>query len=211
MKVGIINYGSGNIASVYHSIKKIGFSSDVIERPEDLKNFEKLILPGVGNFSNAKELLDRLRWTENIIDLVLNKKIPLLGICLGMQLLAEWGFEGAKEKGFQKVKGLGLIEGEVKELSKMGCTERIPHMGWNSVVWQKSANIIDGISSNTDFYFVHSYGFSAKKPDTVVATVNYPVPITAIVAKNNIWGTQFHPEKSSLAGLRIIKNFIDKA
>lgn len=208
MKVGIINYGSGNIASVYHSIKKIGFSPDVIERPEDLKNFEKLILPGVGNFSNAKELLDRLRWTENIIDLVLNKKIPLLGICLGMQLLAEFGYEGLCSDEYSKVKGLGLIKGEVVNIKDLGCKEKVPHMGWNTVTWEGNPTLLKGIPNRMDFYFVHSFGFVPKYDSNKIATVDYSIPITSIIHRNNIWGTQFHPEKSSKAGLKIIENFV---
>lgn len=210
MNVGIIKYGLGNIASVYNALKTFNQKSKIIERPNDIDKLDFLILPGVGNFSQSKFILDQNGWTEKILDSVINKKKPILGICLGMQLLASWGYEGASEFNKEKTRGFGLIDGEVKSLLDIGCDKRIPHMGWNEITWECSHKILDGVSKNTDFYFVHSYVFVPANKANIIATSNYPSPVTAVIAKDHIWGVQFHPEKSSKAGLKVIKNFLDQ-
>ena len=209
--VGIINYGLGNIRSVEQSILKIGYRPKILSNPNLICSCNKLILPGVGNFSSAKNILDKDGWSKQISDAVLNKGIPILGICLGMQLLANYGYEGANEYGQDRTKGFGFIGGEIKHLERMGCEERVPHMGWNSVFWDERLNnsILKGIKSGTDFYFVHSFIYEAKDKDDIVAEINYSKNFIAIVSKNNIWGTQFHPEKSSSAGLKLLKNFME--
>ena len=209
MKLGIIKYGLGNIGSVYQSLKNIGSSPLIIEDPLEIKKVDKLILPGVGNFTKSKNILDDFGWTDEILDATLNLKKPILGICLGMQLLAEWGYEGFLENKNTRTEGLGLIRGEVVKLKDIGCKERIPHMGWNTVIWNDSPPLLSGIPSSTDFYFVHSYAFIPENKENIIAKADYSVPVTAIVNKENIWGTQFHPEKSSKAGLLIIKNFLE--
>jgi len=210
MNVGIIKYGLGNIASVYNALKILHQKSKIIERPIDIDNFDFLILPGVGNFSQSKFILDKNGWTESILHSVVNKKKPILGICLGMQLLASWGYEGASDYKKDKTRGFGLIDGEVKSLLDIGCDRRIPHMGWNDINWQSPHKILDGVSKNTDFYFVHSYVFIPCDKSHIIATTYYSSPITAVIAKGHIWGVQFHPEKSSKAGLKVIKNFLDQ-
>ncbi len=210
MNVGIIKYGLGNIASVHNAIKALNQKSEIIEIPKDINKFDYLILPGVGNFTESKEILDKNGWTDYILDSVINKKKPILGICLGMQLLASWGYEGASNRNKIKTRGFDLIEGEVKSLRDIGCDSRIPHMGWNEISWQCSHKILEGISKNTDFYFVHSYVFVPSNNSHVVAVSNYSSLITAVIAKDHIWGVQFHPEKSSRAGLKLIKNFLEQ-
>lgn len=207
MKIGIIKYGLGNIASVFHSLKTAGSTPLVIENPSEIKFVDKIILPGVGNFTRSKKILDMNGWTEEILNATQNLEKPILGICLGMQLLAEWGYEGLLADEDSRTSGLGLIKGDVVKLTKLGCEERIPHMGWNTVKWNVCSPLLEGIPNNSDFYFVHSYAFVPKKTSEIVATSDYSISITAVVNKNNIWGTQFHPEKSSKAGLKIMENF----
>ena len=209
MEIGIIKYGLGNIGSVYQALKNINASPVIINDPLEIKNIDKLILPGVGNFTRSKGILDKYGWTEEILNATLNLKKPILGICLGMQLLAEWGYEGLLEDDQSRKNGLGLIKGEVVNLKKLGCIERIPHMGWNTVSCLSSNGLLKGIPSEVDFYFVHSYAFVPEIKSEIIAITDYSLPVTAIVNKENIWGTQFHPEKSSKAGLKIMKNFTE--
>lgn len=208
MKIGIIKYGLGNIGSVFQAVKNIGSHPQIIDIPSDLKKVDKLIFPGVGNFKRSKTILDNEGWTEEILNACLNLNKPILGICLGMQLLAEFGYEGLSSDIHSKTKGLGLIKGKVVNIKDLGCKEKIPHMGWNTVTWEGCPNLLKGIPNRMDFYFVHSYGFVPKYDSDKIATVDYSIPITSIINRNNIWGTQFHPEKSSKAGLKIIKNFV---
>tara|TARA_Y100001968_G_scaffold218149_1_gene200825 strand:- start:232 stop:867 length:636 start_codon:yes stop_codon:yes gene_type:complete len=207
MKIGIIKYGLGNIGSVYHSLKSTGLNPIIINKPFEIRNVDRLIFPGVGNFARSKKILDLNGWTEEILNATLILEKPILGICLGMQLLAEWGYEGLLADDESRINGLGLIKGEVVNLKKLGCDERIPHMGWNTVKWSNSYDLLEGIPNKSDFYFVHSYAFVPSNASEIVATVDYSIPVTAVVNRDNIWGTQFHPEKSSKAGLKIMENF----
>ena len=209
MKIGIIDYGVGNIGSVYNALKKLNFEGKIINNPSLIKNFNSLILPGVGNFTKSKKTLDDNGWSEAIIENVKCKGMPILGICLGMQLLAEFGTEGNKNDSYTHTKGLGLIQGCIEGLEKQGCDKRLPHMGWNSIFWEKESFFNKNIPNNTDFYFVHSYSFIPKFKDNVFASTKYSIPIVAVVGSDNIWGVQFHPEKSSKAGFQILKNFLD--
>lgn len=207
MKIGVINYGVGNLGSVLRTLEML--SSDVISinHPSDVKSADCFILPGVGNFTDCKQLLDKNGWTNALSDEVLVHKKPILGICLGMQLLADLGMEGANN--LDGTKGLGFIPGKVRSLTDIECRLRIPHVGWNSINIKSECPLLTGIPSNTDFYFVHSYVFIAKYAENVIATTTHDVEITAIINHGNIWGTQFHPEKSSKAGLQVIRNFIE--
>ena len=207
-KIGIIKYGLGNIASVVNAIDSIGVEYKVIENPNNLQKCKSLILPGVGNFSKAISILNSDGWTENILEAVINHKRPILGICLGMQLLASFGNEGTSSSK-KKVSGLGLIEGEVKNLYELGCSERIPHMGWNGLSNLKSHSLLEGIARDTDFYFVHSYAFIPSNEKNLIASVDYSIKVSAVIAKDNIFGVQFHPEKSSKAGFQLLKNFFN--
>ena len=208
MRIGIIDYGVGNIGSVYNAVYKLNYDVKIIKEPSDISRFDKIILPGVGNFSKSKNILDSHGWSERIIENVKYKGMPLLGICLGMQLLADFGSEGSKNKN-NLTKGLGLISGKVENLSIQGCKNRLPHMGWNSIKWEKDCYINDKIPFETDFYFVHSYSFIPNNKEDIFAHTKYSIPIVAVIGKENIWGLQFHPEKSSKAGFLILKNFLE--
>tara|TARA_Y100001968_G_scaffold331340_1_gene385721 strand:+ start:865 stop:1479 length:615 start_codon:yes stop_codon:yes gene_type:complete len=202
MKLGVINYGMGNLGSVITAIKNLGFQADMCVSPLDLNDMDKIILPGVGSFFDAMNELERKNWVPAINEHVSIKERPLLGICLGMQLLASVGNEGGK------VVGLDLIPGEVKHLTDLGCQERVPHIGWNEIQLKKESVIFNGIFSGHDFYFVHSYAFMPSDAQHISATVSYSNDVVASVENENVFGTQFHPEKSSKAGLRILQNFL---
>jgi glutamine amidotransferase len=206
VRVGVIDYGVGNLGSVLRALEGLCATPVLIDRAIDAHHVDALILPGVGGFSECKQILDKGGWTEAIRDEALAYKKPLLGICLGMQLLADFGEEGVSDG--QPTPGLGLIPGRVSGLRGLGCSARIPHIGWNSISVRNDNSLFDGISSGTDFYFVHSYAFIPEADDDVIAITHYGKDITAAVARGNIWGTQFHPEKSSRAGIRLLKNFI---
>lgn len=210
MNVGIIDYGVGNIRSVYGSLEKLGVNPLIIDHPNNIHTADRLVLPGVGNFADCKNLLDLDGWSDAISKEVLISQKPLLGICLGMQLFASFGTEGKSPKIEQKTSGLNFIPGGVIHLKELSCTLRIPHVGWNSI--QKIENrhpILTNIPNGSDFYFVHSYAFIPENPAHIIATADYSIPIPAVVAKGHIWGTQFHPEKSSHAGLRVLRNFCE--
>ena len=211
MKIGIISYGVGNLGSVYRAFEYLNTQAEMISNPLKIINYDCLILPGVGNFKKCKKILDDMSWTPNIKEAVLGKKKPILGICLGMQLLADFGYEGIVNDNESPTPGLGLIKGNVKKLTSIGCNERVPHMGWNSITKVSSSRLLKNIPDGTDFYFVHSYGFVPEDKTNIVATSNYSIPITAVIERDNICGTQFHPEKSSKAGFNVLKNFISWA
>lgn len=206
MKVGIVDYGVGNLGSVARALEELQAQPCLIDRASNIEAADMLILPGVGSFSECKAILDNGGWTSALRDAVLGRGVSLLGICLGMQLLATSSTEGAVD--VPEVAGLGLIPGKVDRLVSLGCHDRTPHMGWNSVTWNLPSPIFAGIPSSTDFYFVHSYAFKVEDSAHLIATVDYGVPIAAVVGNDRVWGTQFHPEKSSKAGFRVLQNFI---
>ena len=205
MKVGIINYGIGNISSVAGSLNNIGIEHIIIKKENEFDLVDKLILPGIGNFRKCKEILDNKNFSSKIKEKVLKDKIPILGICLGMQLLASWGNEGSDES---FVEGLNLIDGKVVSLKDLGSSLVLPHIGWNNIKIKNQSNLIKNIPMNTDFYFVHSYAYTQIEEKNIIAVASYGVEFPALINYKNIWGAQFHPEKSSRAGLEIIKNFI---
>ena len=205
MQIGIIDYGVGNLGSVSRALEDLGIHSVMIDNASAMGSADKYILPGVGNFTTCMQRLNDGGWTEAIRNEVLGRSRPLLGICVGMQLLADSGAEGAGSEG--STPGLALIPGEVVSMLSLGCTARVPHMGWNDIRITSESPLLEGISGGTDFYFVHSYTFMAKDPSDVCAVAEYTIPLSAVVSKGHIWGTQFHPEKSSLAGFRILTNF----
>lgn len=202
MKVGVINYGMGNLGSVCRALGELRVQPVVLDHPEALWDVERIILPGVGGFSEAANRLHSAGWTPEIRRQILEQHKPLLGICLGMQLLASEGDEGALTP------GLALIPGQVKRMDTLGCRERIPHVGWNEITCPNPSPLFARIPAGTDFYFVHSYVFSPMETQHVIATVNYGVPLTAAVQHRNVYGTQFHPEKSSKAGRALLQNFL---
>lgn len=203
MKLAIINYGMGNLSSVIRAFENLGATASVINSPKELLKATQIILPGVGGFSEGMSRLHESGWVDSIREAVMINKKPFLGICLGMQLLADAGEEGAE------VNGLSLIAGKVLKLDKLGCAERIPHIGWNDIQIKKKCPLFSGMKNGTDFYFVHSYAFQAIQPDIITATVNYGVEIPAAISSNHIFGVQFHPEKSSQAGRQLLKNFLE--
>jgi glutamine amidotransferase len=210
MRVGVIDYGVGNLGSVLQALDELQVKSILISRAIDLHNIDCLILPGVGSFSNCAELLNNGGWVNALQDSVCAGTKPLLGICLGMQLLATSSVEGIDESESPKTLGLDFISGQVESLQSLGCDLRIPHVGWNEVKSRPSNNeLFDGIPDRTDFYFAHSYAFVPDDSAHVLATVDYGIQITAAVRRGHIWGTQFHPEKSSRAGFQLLSNFIE--
>jgi glutamine amidotransferase len=202
MKVSIVSYGSGNIRSVYKAISDIGYNPVVCDSPKNLKNTDKIILPGVGSYYQCMKLLANNNWVETILDLVKVKKKPIFGICLGMQLFSKCSYEGGYSE------GLNLINAEIHSLKELGCKKIIPHMGWNTVIFNKENILFEEVNPGSDFYFAHSYAFKDLNKDYIAGTVNYDVPVVAAISVDNIYGTQFHPEKSSISGKKILKNFL---
>ena len=210
MKIGIIDYGVGNLGSVARALEELGATPLLLDKACDAHQADKLILPGVGNFSDCAYRLKTQGWSAALRDEVIAKEKPILGICLGMQLLASESTEGTEFTDTPPIQGLNLIPGKVKNLRDLGCELRIPHVGWNSINIQISTHqMFNGIPSNTDFYFVHSYAFVPDDIMNVIATVNYGLPVTSAIHYKNIWGTQFHPEKSSRAGFKLLRNFLE--
>lgn len=203
MKVAIVDYGMGNLGSVHRALTMLGVDAVIASQPGQLASADRMILPGVGSFADGMAHLVRHEWVEPLRREASDGK-PLLGICLGMQLLAtsgtEWGVHA----------GLDLIPGRVTRLDSMGCVDRIPHVGWNGIrLMEWAGPLFVGIPESSDFYFVHSYAFEAAVPDDVLACVDYGIPFAAAVGRAHVFGTQFHPEKSSRAGIRLLRNFID--
>jgi imidazole glycerol-phosphate synthase subunit HisH len=208
MKVGVIDYGVGNLGSVFRALEELRVTPVLVSRAIDMHATDRLILPGVGNFADCARLLNSGGWTSALHDEVLCYERPLLGVCVGMQLLADSSTEGAGEG--QITPGLGLIPGQVRHLLSFGCNKRLPHVGWNNVIHSRSNDhLFAGLPDGTDFYFVHSYAFATQDSCDVLAITDYGVPVTAAVRRGHVWGTQFHPEKSSRAGFRLLRNFIE--
>lgn len=208
MRIGVIDYGVGNLGSVLRALEELRATPVLVDRAADLHACAALILPGVGNFADCARMLEAGGWTSALRDEVLGYGRPLLGVCVGMQLLADSSTEGATEG--CSVTGLGFIPGQVRHLRSFGCTLRVPHVGWNGVCRTRMDDrLFDGIPDGTDFYFVHSYAFATTNPGDVLATTDYGVTVTAAVRRGHVWGTQFHPEKSSRAGFKLLRNFIE--
>lgn len=207
MKVGVIDYGVGNLGSVLRALEELRVAPILVKRAADMHATDCLILPGVGNFADCARLLQAGGWADALQQEVRGYARPLLGVCVGMQLLADSSTEGTEDD--QGTPGLGFIPGRVDHLRVLGCELRVPHVGWNGITRSADADhLFDGIPDGTDFYFVHSYAFVPEAPADVLATTDYGVPVTAAVRRGHVWGTQFHPEKSSRAGFRLLRNFI---
>lgn len=200
MKIAIIDYGMGNLYSVRNSFSALGAGVDIMSSPEKMKSFDKIILPGVGAFGDALKELKKRKLVEALKDFAESGK-PLLGICLGMQLL----FDKSQESG--GLSGLGLIAGEVKRFSdRLKC----PHMGWNEIERAGSSEepIFSGIKSDIFAYFCHSYYVLPKDKSVSIGRTDYGVKFSSIIRKGRIYGVQFHPEKSQDVGLKMLDNFI---
>lgn len=203
MKVGIINYGMGNLGSVRRAFQDLGASVFVAKHPSVLHDADRIVLPGVGAFSQGMAKLQAAGWCPVLRELVNEHHRPLLGICLGMQMLAGRGDEGGDRP------GLAFIAGQVRHLEALGCSLRVPHVGWNDVSFAAGEPLFAHVPQGSDFYFVHSFAFVADRPGDVIAHTGYGVPVAAAVRSRHVFGTQFHPEKSSKAGRQLLRNFLD--
>lgn len=205
-KISVLDYGLGNIRSVCNAIKAVGATPLVSKDKEQISYADGLIIPGVGAFSQGMSFLKNENLIEVITDFIASNK-PVLGICLGMQMLFETGME------FERTEGLGLISGKVDKLALDGNNARLPHIAWETVIVPEfiSTPIYDGLDEDQRrFYFVHSYAASDVSNKHVTGLANYGGQhFVASVQKNNVWGTQFHPEKSGVSGLRVLRNFVE--
>lgn len=200
LNVTIVDYGVGNVYSISNSLQSLNYTVRVSSKYEELKKADALILPGVGAFGVAMDNLNKHKLVEPLTELVIKEQKSILGICLGMQLLAE----SSDENGFHK--GLGWIEGHVKKLD-VPAPLTVPHVGWNNIAIKKNNALFLRLNSSPDFYFDHSYYFKCK-PEYQTATCSYGIEVTAAVNKNNIYGVQFHPEKSQVSGLKLFRGFL---
>ncbi len=201
--VAVVDYGMGNLRSVYNAVDLLGYEAKIINAPEELIRYERVILPGVGSFGICIKNLCDTGFDQALKEFVKTGK-PLMGICLGMQILAGSGVEGGL---FQ---GLNLIEGEVVHFDVEKYNLNVPHVGWNEFHFKDETHpLVKGIKQNTAFYFTHSYHFKAKKEEAVFGTTEYGGLFISSVIKDNIFATQFHPEKSQESGLKLLKNFLN--
>lgn len=201
MDIAVMDYGAGNIMSVCNALESLNADVRTVSNPKELKNYNKIILPGVGSFAKAMETLTNNGWIECLNIEVKQKGKLFLGICLGLQLLAETGTEHGLNN------GLGWIEGKVEKIESNGL--RLPHIGWNTVKILKSDGIYKGIGESADFYFVNSYALDVSNRSVLSGVVEYGNEFTASVQFENIFATQFHPEKSHKIGLKLLENFIN--
>jgi imidazole glycerol-phosphate synthase subunit HisH len=195
--ISILDYGAGNLRSVQNTLGEIGAEYELVRDAAALARATKVILPGVGHFGQMMRALDQMQVREALLDRI-RAGIPFLGICLGLQALFESSEEAPEER------GLGLFKGAIQRFS---ANARVPHMGWNEIEPRNGAKLLRNLAPHPYLYFAHSY--YAPLNDATAATCNYTVPYTAVLESNNIYGVQFHPEKSGPVGLRIVKNFVD--
>ena len=207
MNITIVDYKSGNISSVINSFNEVAKDKVKIEVSSDInkiKSSDKVVLPGQGSF---KSCVDGLNNIDGLVDILnefaINNKKPLLGICVGLQMFADIGYEETETK------GLGWISGKVSKIDNQNGKYKLPHIGWNQVNIVRDSKIFKDIENNSHMYFVHSYEFIPKDKNVILATTDYSSNVVCAVEKENIFGTQFHPEKSDKIGLKIINNFID--
>lgn len=201
MKVSVIRTGLSNLGSMVRALEQCGADVAVCAKASDLQHADRVVLPGVGAFNEAMQRLDREGFSDAIRDHAARER-PLLGVCLGMQLLAEEG----EEMGLSA--GLGLVPGRVVPLRPNADDERLPHMGWNEVRSQRPDPLLRDIQDGADFYFVHSFHFEARSRDDVIATTPYCGGFASAVGRDAVFGVQFHPEKSARAGARLLANFL---
>ena len=207
MKVTIVDYSSGNISSVVNSFKEVGQNKAKIEVTSDLEKIkasDKIVLPGQGSFKSCVDALNKISGLNDALNefVTVNKK-PLLGICVGLQMFADVGYEETETK------GLGWISGKVSKIDNQNGKYKLPHIGWNQINILKDSKIFQNIEDNSHMYFVHSYEFIPKDNRVISATTDYSTKVVCSVEKENLFGTQFHPEKSDKTGLKVINNFIN--
>ena len=207
MNVTIVDYNSGNISSVINSFNEVAKDKVNIEVTSDLnkiKSSDKVVLPGQGSFKSCVDALNSINGlTDTLNEVAINNKKPLLGICVGLQMFADVGYEEIETK------GLGWISGKVVKINNQNGKFKLPHIGWNQLNIHKNSKILKDIENNSHMYFVHSYEFIPQDKSIISATADYSSNIVCSVEKENIFGTQFHPEKSDKIGLKIIDNFIN--
>ena len=207
MNVTIVDYKSGNISSVINSFKEVAKDKVKIEVTSDLKKIkssDKVVLPGQGSFKSCIDALNTINGlVETLNDFAINNKKPLLGICVGLQMFADIGYEETETK------GLGWIPGKVIKINNQNGKYKLPHIGWNEINIVKDSKIFKDIKNKSHMYFVHSYEFIPNDKNTISATTNYSSNHVCALELENIFGTQFHPEKSDKIGLKIIDNFIN--
>jgi len=207
MKVTIVDYSSGNISSVINSFKEVAQNKATIEVTSDLnkiKSSDKIVLPGQGSFKSCVDALKKINGLmDTLNEFAINDKKPLLGICVGLQMFADVGYEETETK------GLGWISGKVSKIDNQNGKFKLPHIGWNQISILKDSKIFKDVENNSHMYFVHSYEFIPSDSNFISATTDYSTEVVCSVEKENIFGTQFHPEKSDKTGLKIIDNFIN--
>ena len=207
MNITIVDYSSGNISSVINSFKEVAKNKVNIEVTSDLKKIkssDKVVLPGQGSFKSCVDALNNIGGlVDTLNEFTINNKKPLLGICVGLQMFADIGYEETETE------GLGWISGKVSRIDNQNGKYKLPHIGWNQINIVKDSKIFKDIENNSHMYFVHSYEFVPKQKNVISATTDYSSNIVCSVEKDNIFGTQFHPEKSDKIGLKIINNFIN--
>ena len=207
MNVTIVDYNSGNISSVINSFKEVAKNKVNIEVTSDLttiKISDKVVLPGQGSFKSCVDALNNINGLVDILnEFAIDGKKPLLGICVGLQMFADVGYEETETK------GLGWISGKVSKIDNQNGKYKLPHIGWNEINIMKDSKIFKGIENKSHMYFVHSYEFIPEDKSVISATIDYSSNVVSAVEKENIFGTQFHPEKSDKRGLKIIDNFIN--
>jgi imidazole glycerol-phosphate synthase subunit HisH len=199
----VIDYGMGNIGSIRNMLSHLGSRATVTADPAVIEKADKLILPGVGRFDRAMDNIDRLGISDIIRYKATQEKKPLLGICLGMQLLCSFSEEGSKE-------GLSLVDAKVRKFIFEDEKMKVPHMGWNEVTVSKESRLLGNAEVGSRFYFVHSYFVTCRSSSDVLTYTNYGIPFVSAFENGNIVGVQFHPEKSHRFGINLFRNFLDK-
>ncbi|TWT77931.1 Imidazole glycerol phosphate synthase subunit HisH 1 [Posidoniimonas polymericola] len=199
--LAIINYEMGNLRSVQKALEKVGHEATITDRPDEIAAADKLVLPGVGAFADAISALHQKQLVEPIKDAIAGGK-PFLGVCLGMQLLLDVSYEDGEHQ------GLGVVPGEVRKFA-VPAELKVPHMGWNQARFARPTRLFSGIQDESYFYFVHSYYVAPTDPSVVAAECDYGGPFCAAIERDNLFATQFHPEKSQADGLRVLKNFAE--
>ena len=200
--ITIINYGSGNIRAIGNIYDRLKIPYRIIDKPDGISDTEKIILPGVGAFDETMRMLNRSGFRDFLEEMVLVKKVPVLGICVGMQILANGSEEGL-------LPGLGWINGFVRKFDKDSIKHKpkLPHLGWNTINIKKDSELLKNVESKVGYYFIHSYYFECESKEDTLTTTEYGIEFSSSVNKENIYGVQFHPEKSHQNGINLLKNF----